>query len=391
MVTKRVAGVLIAVVLAWTSSRQPAAHAQERFANGCQTTLNNGATVTGGDTSFVVTDGACFPSSGNFRIIIGSEIILVGARSGNTFSALTRHAEGSSAASHADGAAVTHIITAGAIYAIAPYSIAGGRITTETSVPVSSSDRTAQSTLYWTPYNGAQIGLYDGTNWIIYACPEVSLALSGLTTATNYDVFLYGSGTSCVLELSAAWTTDTSRSSAIALQDGVDVKSSAHTRRLVGTIRTTGTTTTEDSCAKRFVWNRNNPVLRSCTTRDPTSSWTQTVDGAWHPMNSGSAVWKFEWVQGVSTQIAVMTTIVNGQAGINGGWLVGIGFDSTTTPSDIITQNNLVGVSPTTLMKRPAALGYHYTNVLQQALVATATFLSNGTNSWSGILTDIWN
>lgn len=65
------------------------------------------------------------------------------------------------------------------------------RLTTETGVAVSTSDRTSQSTLYLTPYNGNKVSVYDGTRWVLYAMTERSLTLSGLTADKNYDVFLY--------------------------------------------------------------------------------------------------------------------------------------------------------------------------------------------------------
>lgn len=83
----------------------------ETFANLASTTLNNGGTLTAGATSCTVTSGATFPSTGQFRIIIDSEIILVTANSANVFT-LVRGQEGTAGASHTDGSAVTHVGTA---------------------------------------------------------------------------------------------------------------------------------------------------------------------------------------------------------------------------------------------------------------------------------------
>lgn len=73
---------------------------------GQATTLNNGGTVGIGDVSLVVTSASGFPVA-PFYILIESELILVGAKSGTTFSSLTRGYNGTSAATHADGTAVT--------------------------------------------------------------------------------------------------------------------------------------------------------------------------------------------------------------------------------------------------------------------------------------------
>ena len=143
-----------------------------------------------------------------------------------------------------------------------PVHVSDGRLTTESGVPISTSDRTAQSTLYYTPFTGNQIALYDGSAWSLHTFTERSLALSGLTSGKNYDVFLYNNAGTLTLELSAAWTNDTTRADALTTQDGVYVKSGATTRRYLGTIRTTGTTTIEDSLTKRFLWNAQNQVYR---------------------------------------------------------------------------------------------------------------------------------
>src|SRR4249920_1626150 len=65
------------------------------------------------------------------------------------------------------------------------------RITTESGVPVSSTNRASQSTIYFTPYSGNQIALYNGSSWQIVSSPQVSLALSGLVSGSIYDVFVY--------------------------------------------------------------------------------------------------------------------------------------------------------------------------------------------------------
>ena len=82
----------------------------ERFANFLRTTINNSGGISSGDTSLTVTDGSIFPSSGNFRILIESELILVTARSSNVFT-IERGIEGTAAAAHADGEDVLGVLS----------------------------------------------------------------------------------------------------------------------------------------------------------------------------------------------------------------------------------------------------------------------------------------
>ena len=80
----------------------------ENFANAAQTTLNGA--LDSSQTNVVVTSAGGFPSV-NFRIVVDSELMLVTNVSGSTFT-VTRHIESSSAATHSDGATVTHVLTA---------------------------------------------------------------------------------------------------------------------------------------------------------------------------------------------------------------------------------------------------------------------------------------
>jgi hypothetical protein len=83
---------------------------REQLKNDAATTLNGA--INNSVTSVVVTDGSVFPSVGNFRILVESEIMLCTARSSNTLTVL-RGQEGTTAASHGDGLGVLHTLTAG--------------------------------------------------------------------------------------------------------------------------------------------------------------------------------------------------------------------------------------------------------------------------------------
>lgn len=84
----------------------------EQYANLAQSTLSAG--ISSGDVSATLVSGTAFPSAGNFRIVIDSEIIKVTARSGAVLT-IVRGTEGTSAASHSAGATVTAVLTAAAI------------------------------------------------------------------------------------------------------------------------------------------------------------------------------------------------------------------------------------------------------------------------------------
>ncbi len=205
--------------------------------------------------------------------------------------------------------------------------IVQGRLTLESGVPVSSTDQTAKSTLYFTPYNGNLVSVYDGSRWLIKQFTELSLALTGLTADKNYDVFLTNTP---ALELSAAWTNDTTRATAIAQQDSVDIKSGDATRRWLGTIRAVTSTTTEDSLLKRFVWNKYNRVRRKMLRQTPDVSWTYSTVGTWRSANADNAN-RLQFVVGVKEDPIECRVTTVAQSTVNMWSGVGLALDATNT------------------------------------------------------------
>jgi hypothetical protein len=161
------------------------------------------------------------------------------------------------------------------------------RLTLTSGTAVTTSDVTAAGTIYLTPYNGTHISTYDSSVWTDHTSAEISLALT-LTNAKNYDVFVYNNSGTLTLELSAAWTNNTTRADAITQQDGVWVKSSDHSRRYVGTIRASATNQTEDSAQNRLVWNTDNRVMRNVLRKDSTSGWTYSGT-TWRRANNSTS------------------------------------------------------------------------------------------------------
>jgi len=84
----------------------------ERFSNNGGSSLS--ASIDDTALSLTVASATGFPSDGNFRIIVDSEIMTVIAVVGTTFKVL-RAQEGTSAASHSLDAGVFHVVTAGAL------------------------------------------------------------------------------------------------------------------------------------------------------------------------------------------------------------------------------------------------------------------------------------
>mgnify|MGYP000848236852 FL=1 len=252
--------------------------------------------------------------------------------------------------------------------------VCDGRLTLTSGTPVTITDVTAATTIYFTPYKGNRIAIYDGSKWVTYTFSEVSLSLALLTASRPHDVFAYISGGNLTLE-AVAWTSDTARATNITLQDGVYCKSGTLTKRYIGTFRTTSTIgQTEDSYTKRFVWNMYNRVPRVLRVLDTTNSWTYTT-ATYRPWNNSTSN-RVEFVRGLSEDpvslrfVAAMT-----QAGTVSG-AIGIGLGSTSVNSAFIYGTAV----PTFLLSMYAeyrdtpALGYNYLQPLEYATGATVTY-----------------
>lgn len=257
------------------------------------------------------------------------------------------------------------------------------RLTLETGVAISTTDQTAKTTVYLTPYRGNVIALYDGASaWEGHALTEISLSLSGFTADTNYDIFVYDNAGTLTLE-AVAWTNATTRATALSTQNGVWVKSSATTRRYVGTIRTTASTgQCEDSVAKRFVWNAQHRVHRKLKITDTTNSWTYN-SATWRSWNNSSAN-RVGIVVGLNEEIVQLDFRAIAQNSSNAVFSIGIGLDSTSSNSaDVFPANSTVqGSSFSAAFIGYVGVGYHYLQLLESGnALGTTTFYGDGGSS----------
>lgn len=240
-----------------------------------------------------------------------------------------------------------------------------GRLTLSTGVPVPSSDVTAASALYFTPYNGNKVSLYYNSAWLLASFTETSLSISSLTASTNYDIFGYYTGSALALE-ALAWTDATTRATALTTQDGIYVKSGDTTRRYLGTIRITATTgQCEDSESKRFVWNMYNRVNRLGKTRNTNGTWTYTTATA-REYNGGTGQVRAEFILGLVSDVMLYqnySVISSTSAEV----YIGIGIDTTTSTyaSTRFSSGGLVKAIINPYPVPSVTIGYHYATQIE--------------------------
>lgn len=256
-----------------------------------------------------------------------------------------------------------------------------GRLTLTSNTPVTITDVTAATTLYFTPYKGKYVGLYTGAAWTLHTLTQLSIAVPA-TTNTMYDVFLDYNGGTPVLAVTA-WTNDTTRATALTTQDGIYVQTGNTDWRYLGSFRTTGVSgQTEDSAAKRYVWNYTHRCTRLLQKLITTDSYTYTTNTIrqWE----GSTANQVEIVVGVAEDafsLNAMHASSNSSADVSRR--IGIGEGSTTVMQATLRQGSAGIIAATAvqtqqslLVKVPAA-GYQFYAGLE---VSAAT----GTTTWFG-------
>ena len=231
------------------------------------------------------------------------------------------------------------------------------RLSLTTALPVTVTDVTGATTVYLTPDKGNRISLFDGTNWANVAQDELSMALASDSGFTGYhqsgklfDVFYFDDSGTKRIGTGPAWTNDTTRASAISRLNGVYVNTSSMTVRFgsasgntvtvaasrgtyLGTIYCTANGQTEDSLAKRMVWNAYNRRRRPMRVVEGTDTWNYST--ASYRQANNSAANQLAMVRGLDEDevFAQVNAKVAHSAAAFVSPNVGIGLGSSTVNS----------------------------------------------------------
>ena len=238
----------------------------------------------------------------------------------------------------------------------------GGRLTLESGVPVSTTDQAAKTDIYYTPAVHNVIVLWDGASWVPIEFTEYTLALGTLTASKNYDVFAYLSSGALALEV-LVWTDDSTRATAVTLQDGRYCKSGDKTRLLLGTFYTSSTTTTEDTTNNRLVGNVYNKVRRAVTAVCSSShTYTTATNREW---NSGTGVTRGTFITSVPEGVecllgATLSRSANGNLGI-----LLPAIDTTVTGQATVLLTGIY-IILTACSRGDVSAGKHYATVVEQ-------------------------
>jgi hypothetical protein len=223
----------------------------------------------------------------------------------------------------------------------------GGRLSLTTGTPVTTSDVTGASTVFYIPYGHSKVPLYDGTSWALYSiATELSQTTSDTTKSpaavannSNYDLFVWNDVGTLRCTRGPAWTSDTARGTGvgtteIARKDGRYVNANsisngpaAQRGLYVGTVRSDGSAQINDSMAKRHVWNTYNWLLRPMRVTEATNSWGYNT-ATWRQANN-SAANQLDVVCGLNERTVNVRIHASADCGAAEHVRVGIGLDST--------------------------------------------------------------
>ena len=274
-----------------------------------------------------------------------------------------------------------------------------GRLTLTSGVPVLSSTVAAATTVYYTPYSGNMVPIYDGTNIVPTALAELSMVLgSNWATNSNYDVFIASDSGTMRACTGPAWTSGTGRGSGagtteIARVSGLMLNVVTMTCRYnntttfsvaasrgtyVGSFRTGSAGQTNwvlganGTAAILGVWNMYNRVKVSTTVNDSNSTWSYSPASAAVRQANASSVNQVNFIAGLAED----SIEINYQAGVNlltattASASMGIGLDSTSTFDRNVSpaRTNATGTvtAPGTVSSGYAPqIGYHFIAALE--------------------------
>lgn len=294
-----------------------------------------------------------------------------------------------------------------------------GRLTLVTADPVPAADQTAQTTIYYTPYVGELVPIYT-TLWRMKVFSELSLALdsdSGHTgyhqSGKNFDLFVVRDAAGKLsLGTGPAWTSDTARGTGAGTTElqrvnGLRTNKNSMALRLgsaaasvvnvaagqgtyAGTMRASANGQTEDSLAKRFLWNTESRVPRPMKVLESTDSWTYSTT-TWRQKNNSTAN-QLALVRGLNEDNVFATANIFMSSSTAtyriGG--VSIGLDSTTVfdtnclPVRIQGNSSFALAGTSTYFGLPG-LGYHFLASLEHG-GGTDTQTHYGDNGADGFI-----
>lgn len=261
-----------------------------------------------------------------------------------------------------------------------------GRLTLQTVTPVMTTTQSAKTTIYYTPYVGSIVPIWDGSTWTATTFSEISVATTD--TAKNpaaigaskaNDWFVWNDSGTLRLTHGPDWTSDTARSAgtALVMVNGILLNNASITNgpaasrgTYVGTTRSNGSSQLDwiygavaSGGTPGFfgVWNAYNRVIVKSLTGDSTDSWTYAT-ATWRAPNGNTLTMRHTFVVGLSEDAFTGSYTTSMLAGSGSNCWIGVGYDSTTAFTGVTAPNfnNSFQVAGTAIAPVIPAVGVHF-------------------------------
>lgn len=342
-----------------------------------------------------------------------------GDLSANRTITVTKSSNAQAVAGVDDSTAMTPVRVKDAILAIAGaglYVAPQGRLTLQTGVAVMLTTQSAKTTIYYTPYVGNMVPLYDGTNMIMTAISEISVATTD--TAKNpaaigaskvNDWFVWDDGGTLRLSHGPDWTNDTTRSAgtALVMVNGILLNNASITNGPAASRGTyVGTTRSNSSSQLAFivggsgtagwvgVWNAYNRRPIWMNVAEGTSSWTYTTAAIRASNNSTTS--RVSFVTGLAEDPvgSSFNCRVDLVAASTSYTFQGIALDTTTS----INSRDILGgtvtgsgwfTSHNNVYRSPPLLGFHYIASVEQGDGSNVNTVY-GSSGYFNLAVDVW-
>jgi hypothetical protein len=287
-----------------------------------------------------------------------------------------------------------------------------GRLTLTSNTPVMTSDAAGAATIYYTPYLGTIVPLYNGTLFLpsTFAQTSVALDATNIVATKVYDLFLFLNGGAVQLGYGPAWSTIVARGTGagttqIGLTAGLWTNSnsitlrwdSSHTATVpagqalyVGSFYATanGQTTMNLNPAAAIrtapavmgLYNAYNRLRTTCTEADSSASWTYAT-GTFRAAN-GNNNNSIQFIDGLAQSFLSAKYISTFQSSGSATGYVSIGYDTTSSTtgrgqSTYFQSNSTAALAGASVLETTPNLGLHQLYAIELA-APTITFFAGG-------------
>jgi len=250
------------------------------------------------------------------------------------------------------------------------YYPACGRLSAGDGTAVTASDISDATSIYYVPFNGDKIALYESTgvdthDWVIRKFTGATLDISGYGTSIPYDVFAY-SNAGVVTLTGVKWTNSTTRATALTTQNGVYVLTGDTSRRFLGAIYCDGGGGhTQDNYTQRSIGNYYNAVEKQL----------KVYQSSVHTYNGEERLWNgtiaYNYLGYINPcpypRVMTLGLITRQKAGTAGSYAITrIWADgSNMSPLVQIWNSNTESITAGAMFDFWLLPGYHYANIAE--------------------------